>query len=265
MVQTWASTPAEQKDFIQTLDQKLATLDQRLNPTTYYNESAAPTADNLNQGLYAKTQWVKPSSNKLRNTYLQIEDGAVAGTTTFTSYPLIPVPSVGVLTPLAAVSNGASAGLATLSLAVPSQSYTDLYVYVYLRSTAAAASANMLVRVNAGATAVYSFNWQGANTNFGLANEQNSLTGWTFTAPANTSDSFRYLHGWLYLPSYNETTRPKKMLAKINSQWGAPSVAASRANYNGGGFYNLAGAITSVDFVTTTGTAAGTRLILYGI
>jgi hypothetical protein len=264
MVLTWSKPPAEQKAFIAQLDLKLQQIGLQVVPETLYSETE-PTAAELAEGLYKRTQWVDPATNTLKNGYTRIEDAVGAASTTYTAYPIVPAPRGRVLTKIDEISVGATAGLATLTFSDIPQTFEHLYLYVHYRDTNAAVSAACNLRINGLATATYAMSWQGHNGNQSYGAESISATGWPFVAPGGTSVSHFFLDGWYELPTYSAAARSARMRGKVSTAWGATFSATTVQGYDAFGVQTSLAAITSLSWVGVTGSAPGTRLVLFGM
>jgi hypothetical protein len=268
MVLNWSNDPAAQKSFVQQLDKRLLQLGQLTDPTTLYSETE-PLSAQLASATYERTQWVVSSENRLRNTYIRVEDGAAANTTTYTPYPIVPVPVAGSkLVKLGSFSNENAVGPNSFAFTNIPQTYKHLFLYVHYRDTNNALSINANLRVNASAAALYSMSWHAAQGSVTFGTEQVSATGWVFQTPANIvagNYTHNWLDGWFEISDYASTNRTAKMRGRVATAWGQADVNNTFQGYEAFGIWNSLAAITGISWTGTTGSAAGTRLALYAI
>jgi hypothetical protein len=280
----WDSNAENQRQIIAGIEGKLNQLRQRTSALTLYS-TTTPTAAQLaavfsaayppaySPALYEEVQWVDPSTNILQNVYARAEDigtGAPNTASTGVQQPYLTFPSAPIPYTVLGEIYVDDAGMASpLSINVSDTSFNNLCLYFQIRDSANAANATVSLRVNGLSAANYGASWQGANSTFGLGTEQNSAAAWTFTAPAASltlSQRTHYLQGMARFFDYNNTLRMPRVHVSAVSVWGAPYTTSTTTNYNFFGPYNaLVSPITSVSFVSATGFAAGSRLVLFGV
>jgi hypothetical protein len=272
----WTLSPSDQNAYVHEIETMIDTVGRRVSPLTMY-QTTEPTAQEridiwtqikggaYSPALYEMLQWVEPSTNVLKNQYQRLNDLS-ATSSSQKMLPIIEFPSGNIpYTKLGEIQIGETPGTATQLLSDIDQSYRHLLCYIQYRSTAAAATANLLLRVNASAAASYSLQYQSPNSGVALNAEQISATAWSFTVPANTSARTYYHEGLLFLPDYNLTTRQVRMFYRGCYASGAPHTVATTNAFFASGIFSSAVAVTSLQFVGTTGVDAGTRIVLFGI
>ncbi len=261
---TWSSKHDDQQTIISRIEGKLNTLRTRTRPTTVYS-ATTPDVSSYTPQLYEEIQWFDTANNVLRNQYLRVNDNSTSSSSG-TLRPLYTYPSGNVpFTVMSEINVGEAGSGATNTLNVTSQSFKHLCLYFQLRDSSAATNVNIAFRVNGLSASNYGASWQGANSTFGVGNEQVSSASWILQAPAATSARSYYLEGLLWLWDYATSTRPPRIQIRATSLWGSPYTTATTTNYNFYGIYNATVPVTSLNVVNAAGLTAGSRLVLWGV
>ncbi len=268
----WTNLPTDQRQYIADIEANLLALRRKVSPATLYS-TTAPTVTEIEAAWatkyppaytpnsYEMLQWVDPSSNSLMNYYGQF--GSVPGQRTLIEFPASPVP----WTKLGEYYAD-DAGLASpLNFSGISQIYSSLYVYVLLRSSVAALTANAFIQLNGVASALYSYNFQGALSTAALAGEQTGQAGFLLPIPANTSHRGFYHEGLFRVLDYTSVLRKTRVHHRGVYATGVTISGTASNNVNGFGIYNpvVAIPITSLAVLTATGFASGSRVVLFGV